>query len=66
MLTHVQKQTVASMLAVNTLAPVREKLAAAGYSEAASFAERINVHYRKRDGFIPRAVICILNGKVNR
>jgi hypothetical protein len=56
-----QRYSVASMLAVGTLASVESRLA--GNVEALKLARSIDRYYTKRDGFIPRPVLAIVQGK---
>jgi hypothetical protein len=67
MLSQSQKYSIASMLAINTLdaatATIERFNDSAVSVEASDFARRIDKFYRKRDGFVPRRVIDIINGK---
>lgn len=59
MLTRQQRYSIATGLAVSNLQAIAARLQ--GNQEALEFATTIDKHYRKRDGFIPRAVLRIVN-----
>jgi hypothetical protein len=59
MLTKQQQYSIASTLATSSTATVKTKLA--GNSEAISFIEKIEKYFVKKDGFIPKQVLKIIN-----
>lgn len=59
MLSTAQKYAIATMLATADLQSVESRLPA---GEPVQFARTINRHYRIRNGFVPDAVLRIVNG----
>ena len=60
MLSKQQRYSIASLLAVNTTETVLKKIEPFD-QEAIDFVNRIAKYYKKRDGFVPRPVINIIN-----
>lgn len=53
-----QRYAVATRLSIDTLENTLRKIVG---EELKEFAKQIDKHYKKRDGFIPREVLRILN-----
>ena len=67
LMTRNQKYAIATSLATSSLEATIAKLDCLDTDlrvAGIAFANSIDQHYRKRDGFIPRAVIRLINGRV--
>ena len=58
-----QQYAIATMLATNTFGPTMKRLKSSGFltKELEEWAIKINKYYGKRDGYVPRKVIQLLN-----
>ena len=58
-----KKYSIATMLAQNTFGPTMTRLKSSGFltKELEEWAIKIDKYYKKRDGYVPRQVIKLLN-----